>query len=137
LFVLEKPGETVTDSRRRAGLRADLDVTITGTTAHVHVVNTSAQSWLASGSLVGSVNLGVHLFDADGRLIDLDFQRVPLRENGDVAPGEALDLSFGLAPTSHLAPGDYRLEFDLVAEHVAWFADNGGATVVRSITVRR
>jgi SAM-dependent methyltransferase len=137
LFVLDKPGESANDSRRRAGLRADLDVTLAGTTAHVRIVNTSDQRWLASGSLVGSVNLGIHLFDDGGRLVDLDFQRVPLRENADIAPGEVVDLSFELAPMSQLAPGEYRLEFDLVAEHVAWFADNGGATVVRPITVGR
>ena len=34
-----------------------------------------------------------------------------------------------------LAPGSYRLEFDLVSERIAWFAENGNSTVTLPIEI--
>jgi hypothetical protein len=44
----------------------------------------------------------------------------------DVAPGEAVEIGFGVRAPA--APGRYVLEFDMVQEHVCWFATHGSPT---------
>lgn len=50
----------------------------------------------------------------------------------DLAPGEETDV--GITVTAPSTPGRYLLEFDLVQEHVKWFAERGSKT--RKIPVR-
>ena len=50
----------------------------------------------------------------------------------DLAPGEETDV--GIMVTAPSEPGRYLLEFDMVQEHVKWFAERGSGTV--SIPVR-
>jgi len=77
---------------------------------------------------LGQVHVGVHLLDADHRLIHHDFARAHL--HGAVRPGESADvmmefeLPFGGVPSV--------LKLDLVAEGVCWFEDAGSrpATIV-------
>ena len=50
-----------------------------------------------------------------------------------LAPGESVDM---LVPVEVPAvPGHYTLELALVQENVAWFADNGGATLAIAVRV--
>lgn len=81
----------------------------------------------------GQVNLGVHLYAQDGRLLTWDYLRASLPY--DVIPGEQVAMACILtAPEAH---GEYRLELDLVAEGVAWFADRGSSPVNIPLTVIR
>ena len=130
LFVLHKPGPATLDSRRRWSLRATIAVEVFGDgRGTAHIQNTGDAHWLPAGQGIGEVNLGVHLRDEHGGLIDLDFQRIPLPAPDGVAPGEHVDIAYQLR---ELPAGSCQLEFDLVSEGIAWFADNGGQTFVWS-----
>ncbi len=132
LLRLRKPGTATADSRERRALAGSLRVAITDRTVHATVENTGAGVWLQSPGSVGDVNLGAHLFAQNGTLVDYDFMRVRLRSNGEpIHPGTTVEVA---APLPHLDPGEYRAEFDLVAESIAWFADNGGPTVTIHIS---
>ena len=90
----------------------------TGCLAH----NTGRNLWLPSDAPHGPVQVGVHLYDRVGRLLDRDYARIPLERRDGVRPGESVEIPFVLPGP---APGDYRLEFDLVSELVCWFEING------------
>jgi 2-polyprenyl-3-methyl-5-hydroxy-6-metoxy-1,4-benzoquinol methylase len=127
LILLRKAGTPSIDSRQRFGLGALLNVRGNGTTIHATITNTGQASWLQEPGEIGTVNLGAHLFSNDGTLIDYDFLRAPLAADAQpIAAGTTLEVS---ATLPQLASGTYRVEFDLVAEGVAWFADTGNRTV--------
>lgn len=99
--------------------------------AKVHAVNSGRATWLAEGAPRGPVRLGVRLLDIDGGCIDPSFARSKL-PGGTVAPGgNAIFKACIPCPPE----GRYILEFDLVAEGVAWFSRNGSETVRISIEV--
>ena len=140
LFFLFKPGEGAPDSRQRRGLNSVARVMLDNTrvdsgtvfTGEAYVENTGTSLWLPSDSSFGPVFLGVHLFSQDGRRLSHDFGRLPLPKA--LAPGQSATFRFALdAPTS---AGEYRLEFDLVSEHVCWFALNGAKVAQVDVSVR-
>jgi nitrite reductase/ring-hydroxylating ferredoxin subunit len=95
--------------------------------AEVHARNSGAVAWAPFfGDRSANIQLGYHLLDGDGRLIQWDTPRCPVLIF--VPPGEtALFLYRINAP----APaGRYLLEFDLVCEGEAWFSA-GGSSVLR------
>jgi hypothetical protein len=134
IFFLSKGPKAAADSREQSWLTAALHVDVDdpapapgGTVRGRAVAHNNGQAlWLPSDAPVGPVRLGVHLYDDAGRLINLDYARVPLPAHAPgVAPGESVELRFELpAP----AAGHYVLEFDLVAEGVCWFEMNGSPT---------
>jgi hypothetical protein len=114
------------DSRRVDALGAALQVDLVGDVVHVQVSNTGKAAWLQRDG-VARVSLGAHLYSSDGELIDFDFLRLPFGAgDAPIAPGAEIDVTGRLPP---LGPGEFQIEFDLVSEHIAWFADNGNATV--------
>ncbi len=120
------------DSRRLDALGGSLLVDLDGDVVRVRVKNTGAATWLQRDG-VGAVFVGAHLFASDGELIDFDFLRIPLGAGETpIEPGAEIE-AIGNLPK--LGPGEFQIEFDLVSEHIAWFADNGNATV--TIPVRR
>ena len=77
------------------------------------------------------MQLGLQLLDEQLRLIDRDYQRVPL--NADVPPGASALLECVChAPQ---AAGRYALKFDLVMEGVTWFEPRGSAAVTLPLEV--
>jgi hypothetical protein len=97
--------------------------------------NTGSARFRTEAWAVGSVHLGVHLYDATGKQVQTDYARFPLRagEVTPVEPGESVALSVTMpAP----APGKYTLGFDLVSEAVCWFAPDRSAEVKFPIEVR-
>jgi hypothetical protein len=143
IFFLSKGERSTADSRERRGLdarlaiRLDTDTAPGGTTitGHVTATNTGTTHWLASDAPQGPVLVGVHLLDADGKYVDRDYARIafPRGSGGGVAAGETAAFDFELAVPE--SPGRYQLEFDLVAEHVAWFEMNAVPTVLLTLTV--
>jgi ubiquinone/menaquinone biosynthesis C-methylase UbiE len=132
LILLRKGGTPQIDSRQRFGLAASLDVQIDGATIRATITNTGPATWLQTPGEIGTVNLGAHLFNDQGTLIDYDFLRLPLSSDRQhVAPGTTLEVTGDLP---ELAPGNYRIDFDLVAEGVAWFADTGNPTPATHIS---
>jgi SAM-dependent methyltransferase len=123
-FFLVKGGETLLDSRHGAALACTLEAQLIDT-MHVRVVakNTGRARWLPSGIEPGAVNLGCHLYDADGKLIRFDHAWADLTPDKRlIEPGETVETTMTLPP---LEPGRYQIEFDLVAARVGWFAQLG------------
>jgi hypothetical protein len=98
----------------------------------VSATNTGRARWLPQAAPAGAVAVGVHLEDERGRMIDYDWARIPLIDGRsfDLPPDSTTDQPFRLPA---LAPGHYRLAFELVSEHVTWF----GAAVVEAETFPR
>ncbi|MDP9334879.1 MAG: class I SAM-dependent methyltransferase [Actinomycetota bacterium] len=77
------------------------------------------------------VNLGNHWRSASGALLRLDDGRASMGEA--LQPGDAIELTLEIqAPPD---PGAYLLEFDLVIEGLAWFADRGSPTTTIPVQV--
>jgi ubiquinone/menaquinone biosynthesis C-methylase UbiE len=128
LLVMRMAGTEPRDSRSAEGLAATCVVERSGPRAvTVTARNTGSSTWLGSAERVGAVNIGVHLFEADGALVSFDFHRVALLADAEstVAPGTTVAVDV-LLPQVDL--DRYLLEFDLVAEGVAWFGSLGTPT---------
>lgn len=114
------------DSRSSAGLLAGI-----GLSANIDdrctrfagtVTNRGSSIWRPSFSGLGGVNIGIHLFGSDGRLINQDYARFALSPES-VAPGQSRDVEFSVPHP----PGIERFELvvDLVAEGIVWFETCG------------
>jgi tRNA (mo5U34)-methyltransferase len=95
---------------------------------HLRVQNIGSASWPAAGERVtdkGTVYLGSHLLLETEDEVEWDYGRARLSR--EVGPGESANIEIELlAPAT---PGKYIVEFDMVAEHVAWFEDHGSGTL--------
>ena len=123
-------GQPTLDSRRPDGLAAHIELvsarraphgTGTGIKLRLKLRNTGQREWITAGVAAGQVNLGVHVLDADGQLLDNNFARLRLPQ-GPVLPGQEVTVE-GTLREPELE--HYRLRLDLVAEMVAWFGDLG------------
>lgn len=96
--------------------------------------NTGYARWLAAGEPAtekGAVHLTAHLMDAEGEALFWYYAGARLPR--DIMPGEVVSLELALrAPDK---PGHYQLEFDMVAEHLAWFEDLGSLTLSHALRV--
>ena len=138
IFFLHK-GPLRRDSRSHIGLahaiavdRADV-VTTAGTPARLTFTlhNTGEAAWLDRNSeIFGIVRLGSHLYDEQGKLIEVDYSRHDLP--APVEPGETMQLSIDV---SLPGPGGYELAFDLVSEGVMWFENQGSRPIRLKVRV--
>ncbi|MDH4064262.1 MAG: class I SAM-dependent methyltransferase [Acidobacteriota bacterium] len=115
---------TVPASGMRAHLRVDADdglrVAAGATTPfRVEVINTSGVTWRQAAA--HPINVGNHWLDRDGVVLRYDDARTALPT--PIAPGAMAEIE--ILVTAPIAPGDYRLQFDVVQEGVAWFATCG------------
>jgi tRNA (mo5U34)-methyltransferase len=98
-------------------------------TYRVDVRNQGSASWQARperGSDAGVVRLGAHLLPPDeGDLPVWDYGRGDLES--DVPPGGEASIDIVLRAPER--PGAYQVEFDMVAEQVAWFEDRGSPVI--------
>jgi SAM-dependent methyltransferase len=142
LFFLQKAGAAPLDSRSRAGLNAKLEVRLASATvkegsplsAQAVVTNSGRSIWLPRTAQIGGVQLGSHLLDASGKLLEHGYSRHALSpgEGRSIAPGETVTIDLQVPPP---AKGRYVLEFDLVSGSVTWFSAQGAATVRLAIQV--
>ena len=130
-FFLTKAGEEQLDSRRAEGLRAVINAIVeparagSPLTLHITVRNAGKARWLEAHEPHGGVTLRAHLYDAGGRLLDLDYGHADLPF--PLAPGDEVSFDAVFPP---LDAGRYILELDCVAEKVTWFA-RAGSTPTR------
>lgn len=96
---------------------------------NIVVRNLGSDVWPASGPL----QAGNHWLDKHGSMLVQDDGRAPLSE--EVRPGD--ERTVGVWVTAPPSPGRYILEFDMVDEDVAWFADRGSATARSNVVVAR
>jgi hypothetical protein len=92
-----------------------------GWAIRLSVTNVGEAIWRTQPGLVGRVNLGLQLLDATGSVVQRDYMRIALAGPA-VQPGDERNLEFVLAKP---IPADHLIRFDLVAEHVSWFVENG------------
>lgn len=100
----------------------------------VRAENTGLARWAARGEPPndkGAVLLGSHLLREDEDEVCWDYGRAHLPD--DLGPGEAVELT--VAVRAPEAPGSYVVEFDVLAEHVAWFEDFGSGTLRHPLLV--
>ncbi len=143
IFFLSKGSRAIADSRERRGLDARLEVALPSDSVSVGAAiagtatatNIGPTRWLPSDAPMGPVLLGVHLLDGDSKYLDRDYARLALPNVGGAGVASGESVTFDIVITAPDEPGTYQLEFDLVAEHVAWFEMNGVPTVRRSIIV--
>lgn len=137
IFFLHK-GKPRLDSRGHEGLSHRLElvgpaVVVTRDTRvplAFRIENTGQATWLSSNiGIHGVVRLGSHLYDADDQLIDIDHSRHGLPR--DVLPGDSVEMHIDVDVPDRTC----RLVFDLVAEGVRWFENDGSAVV--SVTIQR
>ena len=100
----------------------------------IGALNSGYSCWLRgseSGREKGDVHLVAHVLDENEEPVSWYHAGAFLPH--DVAPGEMVELEITLkAP---LTPGSYILQFDMVAEHLAWFEDLGSQPVRHSLEV--
>jgi tRNA (mo5U34)-methyltransferase len=90
--------------------------------------NAGLTRWPARGEVEtrkGAVQLGAHLLCSNEEELSWDYGRADLPQ--DLEPGEVASISIVLRAPQE--PGRYIVEFDMVAEHIAWFEDFGSGTL--------
>jgi tRNA (mo5U34)-methyltransferase len=101
----------------------------------LRVENRGLVNWPAQGggpAGQGAIHLGAHLLREDEEELAWDFGRSDLPR--DLAPGDSARVEITLrAPDGR---GRYVVEFDMVAEHVAWFEDFGSGTLRHPLAVQ-
>jgi SAM-dependent methyltransferase len=131
MFFLQRAGREAVDSRRAQDLRALLEADVSDDLfARVRVRNYGAAQWLPSSAGRGGVSVGCHLHDAAGKLLALDWAWIAIDRG--VAPGEEVTVE---AQLPRLEPGRYVIEFDCVANEVAWFAQTGSTPTLVTVDV--
>ena len=78
------------------------------------------------------VRLGAQLADASGAVIERDHARAWLP--AAVPAGGRTDVAIDVPIP--VAPGHYKLRFDLVSEGIDWFETSGSEVTVRDLVVR-
>jgi SAM-dependent methyltransferase len=93
---------------------------------HILVRNAGSGTWPTMGEDDGryGIRLGNHWRGRFGWMLRRDDTRTALAH--DLAPGESMEI--GISPVAPSKPGVYTLEFDMVQEHVRWFAQAGSRT---------
>jgi len=138
IFFLYKGESSVEDSRNMAGLVAEIDVPPSVTVERgvpfmirATFRNASTKYWLRSGEPPGSVNIGyfVHNLSASAK-VGVEF-RSHLSDTG-VKPGQSVTVDIEIGA---LDAGRYRVDIDLVSEHVRWFQANGCRIASVSVVV--
>jgi 2-polyprenyl-3-methyl-5-hydroxy-6-metoxy-1,4-benzoquinol methylase len=122
LVRFHKSGNRTEDSRRRDGLSASIEVVSeSNLEIKLRISNVGRLRWLPSGDLVGSVNLGCHLLTENHEMLDFEFKRFPISTT-PVEPGGSVAISI---PFEALQHDGGHIQFDLVAEQVAWLSWDG------------
>jgi SAM-dependent methyltransferase len=140
IFFLRKGRAAIDDSRDMSGLRVRIATARSVRAArgsrvilHATFDNISGKRWLSSGAKPGSVNIGyfIHRVGEDSGLAKGTEYRAHLSSD-IVEPGARVDTTIDLGV---LEPGRYRVDIDLVSEHVRWFQTNGSEIASVDVSV--
>ena len=133
-FILLYKGRFQPTTRSRHGLRARIDLLSGDRLAapagsrldvSIRLRNEGEARWLGrTHGTPGVTCVGAHLKDSHDRVVDYDWYRLSLAE--DIEPGQETELSLQL--TAPAVSGPHVVEIDMVAEGVAWFAQQGSPT---------
>jgi hypothetical protein len=132
-------GPAVPDSRSPAGLAHRMHASTASLVAKrnepvslkLSITNTGTAKWLhENASDYGVVKVGMHLYDANRTLVDLNFFRSRLVR--DVSPGEGVEQEVTVTLPEE---GRSILGVDLVAEKITWFENVGSAPLFIEVVV--
>jgi SAM-dependent methyltransferase len=138
VFYLVK-GKYIPDSRGSFGLKHEIKVAETHYKARANeeiivpltITNAGCARWLhANTRNIGVTNIGLHLYDLNMNLLNLDFWRSDF--DRDVQPGEQVVTAI-LFRISQM--GRFKVMIDLVSEQVCWFETLGSLPVLIDIIV--
>jgi hypothetical protein len=133
-------GNSIPDSSNDLDLKHILDVPITDyrtklnepINIEVIISNVGSTKWLHKHtSDMGVVKLGMHLYDSNKNLIDLDFFRSLFDE--DILPGQKVTKRVSVIFPNK---GTFYLGVDLVSELVCWFENVGNNPIFVKVTVQ-
>jgi len=102
----------------------------------LRVQNAGLARWSATGEAAtgkGAVYLGSHLLLDTEDEVEWDYGRARLPK--DLEPGDSAEIEFKVRAPQ--ASGKYIVEFDMVAEHIAWFEDHGSGTLRHELIVEK
>lgn len=143
LFFLSKGDTRPRDSRTSDGLQASIKLedfpSRVSCGAKIRILvnakNTGSVEWLPASQGLGSVWIGMHVHCFDDRPTQIGYftSPLPLEATGGVMPGKSVEFEIEFRAMSQ--PGKYAVEFDLVAQQIAWFQTAGSPTVKRTIVV--
>jgi ubiquinone/menaquinone biosynthesis C-methylase UbiE len=131
--ILAQKGEEVFTSLHPNLLLADMSLQPSELALHpdqeghlsLTLTNRGDSTWLPRKQRpAGYVDLGAHLLDAEGELMQAGCARWPLPH--EIAPGEQVVLPLSLRAPDE--PGLYQLKFDLIDEGFYWFEEVGSRT---------
>lgn len=129
VFFLHKGDSSKTDSRSTTGLacKLELSAAIDGDAILIQgrVTNTGSSTWLPSMQGAGSVNVGVHLYDEGGALLNGDYARGSVSDEA-TEPGTSRKIS---ARVPIPEQRHFKIGVDLVSEGIAWFEMLGNRPV--------
>jgi hypothetical protein len=131
LFLLSRGGNPYKQEITSASSLTMLSITERATIL-VSVKNLSDERWTYKGIYergTNRVGLGFHWLDRDGKAIQEGRALLP----NDLDPGSSVVLKVSVQSPS--TPGDYKLRFSMVREHVAWFYDRGASPLVLNVKV--
>lgn len=139
IFFLHK-GKHFEDSRGHIGLSHSIQVNRKKYISNINekfyidveIKNTGTAKWLNSNiGDIGVVKLGVHLYDNDKELIDLDFYKSKF--DTSINPGEIINKKIELSISKR---GNFILSLDMVSEAVCWFENVGSNPIYVEVTVQ-
>jgi hypothetical protein len=88
----------------------------------INVTNLGKKVWESTSEY--PVNLGVHLFNSEKKLLNQDFARITLG-NSKLQPSKSIEFNYNI-DVSTLEKGEYYIQFQMVQETVAWFPERTG-----------
>ncbi|MBI5903643.1 MAG: class I SAM-dependent methyltransferase [Deltaproteobacteria bacterium] len=140
IFFLQK-GDDIWDSRYPSRLTAEIRIPDNQIEVNefseikipITIKNTGDTRWLSKTfNSKGEVRLGVHLYDKDFKLLNLDFDRLMLPM--DVDSGEMTDIPY--QRHIQLSKGEYILCFDMVSECIKWFNDDASLLTTIKLKIK-
>jgi hypothetical protein len=99
--------------------------------ATIQVKNTGSLAWMPYNGAHLKLNLGNHLRDAHGNLVQYERDFAPVLE---VVPPGAMTM-FHVLIQAPMSPGAFVFEWDMISEGECWFADAGGKSLSHTLIV--
>jgi hypothetical protein len=131
LFLLPRGGNPYKQEITSASSSKTLSIAERATIL-VRVKNLSDEIWTYKGideKGANRVGLGFHWLDCNEKAIQEGRALLP----NDLDPGSSVVLKVSVQAPSQ--PGNYKLRFSMVQEHVAWFYDRGASPLLINVKV--
>ncbi len=123
LMRMFKPGKEKIDSRRRNGLRAQIE--FESGSRMIKIKNIGETIWLGEKNRIGAVHIGITEVKRDGTFGERGKFAFPLSQH-NIEPGEQV-IIYWTENVYEQFPEEF--EIDLFSNHVTWFRDVGSRSL--------